>query len=31
MGVPENGQADHAIDGTRYVLLSRNQRWSIKK
>jgi phage terminase large subunit len=30
LGVPADGQADHAIDGTRYVLLSRNSRWSLK-
>jgi phage terminase large subunit len=30
LGVPEDGQADHSIDATRYVLLSRNKRWSIK-
>lgn len=29
-GVPEKNQMDHAIDGIRYVLLSRNSRWSIK-
>jgi phage terminase large subunit len=28
--VPAKGQADHAIDGTRYVLTHRNSRWSIK-
>lgn len=28
--IPEEGQADHAIDAIRYVLLSRNTRWSIK-
>jgi phage terminase large subunit len=30
LGVPEPGQPDHSIDGARYVLSSRNQRWSIK-
>lgn len=30
LGVPAEGQDDHAIDGTRYVLLSRNSRWSLK-
>ncbi len=30
LGVPAEGQADHGIDGTRYVLLSRNSRWSLK-
>jgi phage terminase large subunit len=28
-GIPAKGQKDHAIDGCRYVLLSRNARWSI--
>lgn len=27
-GIPEEGQADHSIDGIRYVLLSRNFWWS---
>lgn len=31
MGVPAANQADHAIDGVRYVLLSRNFRWSLPK
>lgn len=30
LGVPEEGQADHTIDATRYVLMSRNRRWSLK-
>ncbi len=30
LGVPEEGQADHFIDGIRYVLLSRNKRWSLQ-
>lgn len=30
LGVPAKGQADHSIDGTRYVLLSRNSRWSLR-
>lgn len=29
-GVPEDGQADHVIDAVRYVLLSRNKRWSLR-
>jgi phage terminase large subunit len=29
LGVPAERQADHSIDGTRYVLLSRDFRWSI--
>ena len=29
-GTPEANQADHGIDGTRYVLLSRGMRWSVK-
>ncbi len=28
---PAPGQADHSIDGTRYVIMSRNLRWSIPK
>jgi phage terminase large subunit len=30
LGVPEEGQADHIIDLVRYVLMSRNTRWSVK-
>jgi hypothetical protein len=30
LGIPEDGQPDHVIDAVRYVLLSRNKRWSIK-
>lgn len=29
--VPAPGQSDHTIDGIRYVLMSRNKRWSVKK
>lgn len=29
LAVPDNGQMDHSIDGVRYVLLSRNKRWSV--
>jgi len=29
LGVPEEKQQDHSIDGSRYVLLSRNMRWSV--
>lgn len=28
--VPAPGQADHCIDGIRYVLMSRNFRWTVK-
>lgn len=28
--VPAPGQDDHSIDGVRYVLMSRNKRWSLK-
>lgn len=31
LGVPSDGQADHSIDATRYVLLSRNSRWSLPR
>jgi phage terminase large subunit len=31
LGVPADGQPDHVIDGTRYVLLSRNSRWSLPR
>jgi phage terminase large subunit len=31
LGVPSEGQADHSIDATRYVLLSRNSRWSLPR
>lgn len=30
LGIPADGQPDHSIDGTRYVLLSRDFRWSLK-
>lgn len=30
-GVPEDGQADHCIDAVRYILMSRNTRWSLGK
>lgn len=29
--IPADGQSDHSIDSIRYVLMSRNTRWSIKK
>lgn len=29
--IPADGQQDHGIDGVRYVLLSRDKRWSIRK
>lgn len=29
LGVPEDGQDDHTIDAIRYVLMSRNTRWSL--
>lgn len=29
--IPADGQDDHSIDSIRYVLMSRNKRWSIKK
>lgn len=28
--IPDPKLADHSIDGTRYVLLSRNRRWSVR-
>lgn len=27
--IPDDGQADHAIDGTRYVLMHRGTRWEV--
>lgn len=29
--IPAPGQDDHSIDGIRYILMSRDKRWSIKK
>lgn len=29
LGVPEKGQRDHGIDLCRYILMSRNSRWSV--
>jgi phage terminase large subunit len=29
VGTPADGQADHSIDGSRYVLMSRGTRWNV--
>ena len=29
LGIPPPGQQDHGIDNTRYILMSRNKRWSV--
>ena len=29
LGIPTPGQQDHGIDNTRYILMSRNKRWSV--
>jgi phage terminase large subunit len=30
LGIPEDGQPDHIIDLTRYILMSRGTRWEVK-